>query len=96
MPWVKELAFSLYSVGLMPRAGVKDLVLLQLWCGLQLWLRFDPWPRNFHLPGMWPKKGKKKRLNFRSGFYYFKVFFCLFRAIPVAYGSSQARVKSEL
>ena len=28
----------------------KDLVLLQLWCTLQTWLGFDPWPGNFHMP----------------------------------------------
>ena len=31
--------------------------LLQL--GLQLWSRFDPWPRNFHVQ-VQPKRGKKK------------------------------------
>ena len=29
---------------------VNDLALLQLQCGSQLWLGFDPWPRNFHMP----------------------------------------------
>ena len=29
---------------------VKDLVLSLLW------LRFDPWPRHFHVPWTWPKK----------------------------------------
>lgn len=38
---------------------VKDLVLLQLWHILQLQLRFDPWPRHFHMPQVQPK-GKKK------------------------------------
>ena len=28
---------------------VKELVLPQLWCRSQLWLRFDPWPGNFHM-----------------------------------------------
>ena len=32
---------------------VKDSVLSLLW------LRFDPWPRNFLMPLMWPKKEKK-------------------------------------
>ena len=36
---------------------VKDLVLPQLRHRLKLWLRFDPWPGNFH---MQPKKKKKK------------------------------------
>ena len=34
---------------------VKELALLQLWHRLQLQLRFDPWPRNFHMPRVWPK-----------------------------------------
>ena len=37
---------------------VKDLVLLQLWCKSQLWLRFDPWPENFHTK---KKKNKTKQ-----------------------------------
>ena len=28
---------------------VNDLALLQLWYRSQLWLRFDPWPGNFHM-----------------------------------------------
>lgn len=28
---------------------VKDLKLLQLWHRSQLWLRFHPWPGNFHI-----------------------------------------------
>ena len=38
---------------------VKDLVLLQLWSRLQLQLIFDPWPGNFHVPWVRPKKRKK-------------------------------------
>ena len=26
---------------------------------LQLWLRLHPWPRNFHMPRVWPKKKQK-------------------------------------
>ena len=37
----------------------KDLAVPQLWHRLQLWLRFNPWPRNFHKPQVWPKKEKK-------------------------------------
>ena len=29
-----------------PAQWVKDLALPQLWLSLQLWLRFDPWPRS--------------------------------------------------
>ena len=41
---------------------VKDLALLHLWCRVQLWLRFDPWPGNFHMLQVRPKKKKKKVL----------------------------------
>ena len=34
---------------------VKDSVLSLLW------LRFDPWPGNFHMLKVWPKKKKKKK-----------------------------------
>ena len=45
---------------------VKELVFLQLWCRSQLWLRFSPWPGNFHMPQMWlgKKKKKKKEVTF--------------------------------
>ena len=35
---------------------VKDSVLSLLWLGLLLWHGFDPWPRNFHVPQVQPKK----------------------------------------
>ena len=31
----------------------KDLALLLLWCGLKFWLRFDPWPGDFHMLRVW-------------------------------------------
>ena len=34
---------------------VKDPVLLWLWHRPQLPLRFDPWPRNFHMQRVPPK-----------------------------------------
>ena len=37
-------------------SGLKDLVLPQLWFRLQLRLRFDPWPRNFHMQRVQPLK----------------------------------------
>ena len=39
---------------------VKDLVLSLWWLGSLLWLRFDTWPRNFHMLRTWPKEKKKK------------------------------------
>ena len=35
----------------------KDPALQPLWC------RFDPWPRNFCILWVWPKKKKKKAQN---------------------------------
>ena len=35
---------------------IKDLALLQLWCRLQLKVRFDPWLGNFHVSLVQPKK----------------------------------------
>ena len=37
----------------------KDLALPQLWCRAQLWLGFDPWPRNFNMLQLQTKKKKK-------------------------------------
>ena len=39
---------------------VKDLALSLLQLG------FDPWPENFHMPWMQPKKKKKKKKEFLS------------------------------
>ena len=39
---------------------VKDPVLPWFWYRSQLWLWFDPWPRNFHMPQVRPLKKKKK------------------------------------
>ena len=50
-----------WGVGLIPSPAqwVKDLALLQLWCSSQMWLGFDPWPWNFHMLWVWPKKFTK-------------------------------------
>ena len=42
-------------------AVVQDLALPQLWCKSQLQLRFEPWPGNFHILWVQPKKKKKKK-----------------------------------
>ena len=39
--------------------GLEDLALPQLWHRLQLWLRFDTYPGNFHMPLGGHKKKKK-------------------------------------
>ena len=38
---------------------VKDLALLLLWLGSLMWRRFNPWPRNFHMPHIWTKQKVK-------------------------------------
>ena len=41
-------------------SGVKNLVLSLQCLRLLLWRRFDPWPRNFHMPrGQPPQKEKQ-------------------------------------
>ena len=39
---------------------VKDRVLSLQWFGLLPWLRFNSWPRNFHMPQTQPKKKNKQ------------------------------------
>ena len=55
--------------------GVKDQVLSQLWHRSKLQLRFDPWPGNFQIPWVQPKKKGKKR-NF---FFTVSAFCVLFK-----------------
>ena len=45
---------------------VKDPELPQLWHRSQLWLRFDPWPGNFHMPWVQPEKKKKEKKRKRK------------------------------
>ena len=58
--WVNNLACLCGGAGLIPSLvqWVKNLALPQLWHRSQLWLKFDPWPGNFHML-WWPKKKKK-------------------------------------
>ena len=42
---------------------VKDLALSLLWLWLLLWFGFDPWPGNFHMPQMQPKKKINKAIG---------------------------------
>ena len=39
---------------------VRDLALSVQWLELLLWLRFDPWPRNFHIQWVCPPTHTKK------------------------------------
>ena len=39
---------------------VKDLAFPLLWLGSLLWSRFNPWPGNFYMPWVWPKRKKRR------------------------------------
>ena len=43
---------------------VKDLAFLQLWHRSQLWLRFAPWPGNFHMLWVQPKNKNKNKIKY--------------------------------
>ena len=40
---------------------IKDPVLSLLWLGSPLWHGFSPWPLNFHMPWVQPKKKKREK-----------------------------------
>lgn len=44
-----------------PEVGVKDPAMPHWWCRSQPWLRFDPWPGNFHMSQVWPKPPPKTK-----------------------------------
>ena len=60
--WINDLAGLCGIVGSIPGLAkwVKDPVLLHLWHRSQMWLRFDLWPGEIHMPQVCPRKGKKK------------------------------------
>ena len=41
--------------------GVKDLALSLQWLGSVPGCRFNPWPGNFHMPYVQPKKKRKEK-----------------------------------
>ena len=41
-------------------SGLRTWHCCKLWCRPRLQLRFDPWPRNFHMPQVRPSPPKKK------------------------------------
>ena len=66
LQWVKNLTTLALGccggMGSIPGwcSGLKDLALPQLRYRSQLWLGFNPWPRNFHMLGSTAIKKKKK------------------------------------
>ena len=50
-------------------------------CGVvQLQLRLDPWPGNFHMPPVWPKMGKTRNSRRGQGSKYHTI--CAFDSLP--------------
>ena len=56
--WITEEAWDRSPA---QHSGLKDPALPQLWCRSQLWLGFNPWPRNFHMPWVGPLTKKKSK-----------------------------------
>ena len=52
--------FSYSRTGFPGGLAVKDPVLSLLWLRSLLWLGFDPWPRNFHIPQDQAEKKQQK------------------------------------
>ena len=46
---VAQVAAKVWVPSPAQHSGLKDPALLKLWRRLQLWLGFDPRPRNFHM-----------------------------------------------
>ena len=65
--WIKNLtaaarvAMEVQVQSLAQRSEFRDSPLLYRQCRLQLWLRFCPWPGNFHMPWLCPPLPPKKR-----------------------------------
>ena len=53
-----QVTAEVQDVFLAQHSGLKFPVLPQLWHRLQLQLRFNPWPRNFHTQQVQPLKKK--------------------------------------
>ena len=55
--WVNDQACFCRGTSLIPSLAhwVKDPALTLLWHSLQMQLRFNPWPQNFHMPWVRPK-----------------------------------------
>ena len=48
---------------------VKDLVSSLLWLWLLQWHGFDPWPGNFHMPGVQTKIKQNNFISYKEGLY---------------------------
>ena len=68
---------------------IKYSALLQLWHRSQLRLRFNPWPGNFHLPWLQPKKKGKKENSYVVIWNYVHYLLNEVRTVCVMCDSSQ-------
>ena len=59
LQWLGSLWRCRFNLQL-SKVGLKDPALPQLWSRLQLWLEFNPWPGNVHMPWVWPLKNKRR------------------------------------
>ena len=63
--WVKNLTAVVEVQVQFPAwcLGLRDPALLQLWHRSQLWLTFNAWPGNFHMPQAQAFKKERERLG---------------------------------
>ena len=92
MQWVNDPAYFCGVANSIPGLAqlFKDLVLAQLWHRSQMWLRFDPRPRNLHMTRVWLKKGKKKKTTeskWQKSRHWTQISDCLFhlRVSPIRF-----------
>ena len=65
---------------------VKELVLSLQWLRLLLEYGLNPWPENFHMLQLWPKKKKKKdvmKKSFLRAFWYFCQLFLYLSCVRI-------------
>ena len=72
---IQQLSGDLNSIPSLAQS-VKDLALPWLRCRLQLQLVFDVWPRNFHMPQVWLKRGTNA-LSIGVCWYLIVVLICI-------------------
>ena len=75
---------------------VRDLALSRLWLGSLLWHKFDPWPRNFHMPRLQPKKKKKKRKKNYMAIFIFRGKNTLSNKKSLCFLNNQNPIKPEI
>ena len=68
---------------------VKDPALSLLWLRSLLWREFDPWPGNFHMLQIWPKKKKRRNKRHILQHQFQKHFVCLLLFLHTFYLSDR-------